>query len=264
MKFWSLYSGSSGNSLFVSSKNTNILIDAGLTGKSIISAMESVGENMGEIDGIFVTHEHIDHVKGVGILSRKFDIPIFANEKTWIAMEKCVGKIKEENIKIIDGEVTLKDLNIKGFNVPHDSAKCYGYTVEDSLGKKLSTVTDMGVFTREIKENISDSEVILIESNHDVEMLKFGPYPYELKRRVFSELGHLSNADCARAIIDIMDNRQRKIILGHLSGTNNVPELAYKTVESILLENGLTIGQDKEIDLKLASRVRPSGFCTIE
>lgn len=264
MKFWSLYSGSSGNSLFISSKDTSILVDAGLTGKAIIGAMENIGEEIHKIDGIFITHEHIDHVKGVGILSRKFNIPIYANEKTWIAMEKCVGKIKEENIRIIDREISLKDLNIRAFNVPHDAAKCYGYTVEDARGNILSTVTDMGVFTREIKENIKDSDIVLIESNHDVHMLKYGPYPYELKRRVLSELGHLSNEDCARAILDIMDNRHKKIILGHLSGTNNVPELAYKTVENEIIRNGLAIGADKEIDLMLASRHMPSSFCNIE
>ena len=264
MKFWSLYSGSSGNSLFISSKDTSILIDAGLPGKSVISAMDSIGEEIQNISGIFITHEHLDHIKGVGILSRKFNIPIYANDKTWVAMEKCIGKIKEENIRVIDKEININDLNIRAFNVPHDAAKCVGYTVEDSIGTKLSTVTDMGVFTREIKENIKDSDVLLIESNHDEHMLKYGPYPYELKRRVLSELGHLSNEDCARAIIEIMDNRQKKIILGHLSGTNNVPELAYKTVENILIENGLSIGDNKEIDLKLASRVRPSGFCEIK
>lgn len=256
MKFWSLYSGSSGNSLFIEDKDTSILIDAGLSGKNIISAMDSVGEEINKVKGIFVTHEHLDHIKGVGILSRKFNIPIYANEKTWIAMEKCVGKIKEENIKIIDKEISLGDLHIKAFNVPHDAAKCYGYTVENRDGKKLSTVTDMGVFTKEIKENIEESNIVLIEANHDVEMLKFGPYPYDLKRRVLSEIGHLSNNDCGKAIINIMNDKQKKIILGHLSGTNNVPELAYKTVENIILENGLKIGEKEDIDLKLASRIK--------
>lgn len=260
MRFSSLYSGSSGNSIFINSKETSILVDAGVTGKSVLSALESIGENPGELKGILVTHEHLDHVKGVGILSRKLNVPIYANEKTWIAMEKCVGKIAPHNRIIIEGNFTLGDLEIRPFRVPHDSASCIGFTIEDSGGKIASTVTDMGVFTREIKEAIENSHLLLIESNHDVEMLKFGPYPYELKRRVLSELGHLSNEDCAKAIFSILKSGNRKVALGHLSGTNNVPELAYKTVESILTEKGVIIGEGKDVDLRLASRIRPSAF----
>ncbi len=260
MKFCSLYSGSSGNSIYISSGDTTVLIDAGLPGRSIISAVEAIGENPGEIDGIFISHEHSDHIKGAGILSRKFDIPIFANEKTWAAMEKCVGNISLKNKVIVNGSVTIKDFEVRTFKVPHDSAQCIGFTVEDTSGRKVSTVTDMGVFTREIREGIMDSDIILIESNHDVNMLKYGPYPYDLKRRVLSELGHLSNEDCARAVISVLGHKHRKIVLGHLSGTNNVPELAFKTVEGILTEEGTEIGPGKDMDLKLASRIRPSSF----
>lgn len=264
MKFCSLYSGSSGNSLFVSSQETNILIDAGLTGKAILSAMDAIGENMAEIKAILITHEHIDHIKGAGILSRKFNIPIYANEKTWAAMERSVGNVALHNKRLINGEASIDDLNIRTFRVPHDSAACIGFTIEDRAGKRLSTVTDMGVFTKEIKEGIKDSDLVLIESNHDVQMLKYGPYPYDLKRRVLSELGHLSNEDCAAAILSILEGKPRSIILGHLSGTNNVPELAFKTVENILKDAGVEVGESLEVELKLASRIRPSGYTEIK
>lgn len=260
MRFCSLYSGSSGNSVYINSGESSILVDAGLPGKSILSALESIGEEASSINAILISHEHIDHIKGAGILSRKLNIPIYANEKTWKAMEKSIGNIREENIKVIHGNFTIGDFEIRPFKVPHDAAACIGFTLEDSMGKTASTVTDMGVFTKEIRDAIKDSQIVLIESNHDVEMLKFGPYPYELKRRVLSEIGHLSNEDCAKALLTILDNSNKKVALGHLSGTNNVPELAFKTVESILIESGVKIGSLGEVELKLASRIRPSSF----
>ncbi|MGL5244924.1 MAG: MBL fold metallo-hydrolase, partial [Sarcina sp.] len=151
MIFCSLFSGSSGNSIFVSSDNTKILIDAGLSGKKIIEALEHIDENPKEIDAIFITHEHSDHIKGAGILSRKFDIPIYANEATWLAMEKSLGNIKDKNIKILSKRSTntIKDLDVICFNTPHDSIAPMGYTIH-SKGKRASIVTDIGTFTEEI------------------------------------------------------------------------------------------------------------------
>lgn len=260
MIFCSLYSGSSGNSILVGSEKTKILIDAGLSGKKIIDGLQEVGQNPNEIDGIFITHEHSDHIKGAGILSRKFNIPIYANELTWKAMEKSLGKIKEENIKIMPKRSTmsLNDLDITSFNTPHDSVASIGYTIKHK-GKSTSIATDIGTFTEEILRNIRESEVILLESNHDVQMVKFGPYPYELKRRVLSEVGHLSNEDCGKAIVDIMKHdKHRKIILGHLSNTNNVPELAEQAVVNVLNAHKINIGKD--LELKLADRHKPSSY----
>lgn len=260
MIFCPLYSGSSGNSVFVGSKNTKILIDAGLPGKKIDEALLSIGQNPKELDGIFITHEHSDHIKGVGVISRKYDIPIYANDATWYAMESSLGKIKEHNIKIMDkrSTVEIKDMNIKSFNIPHDAAAPVGYTIF-SEGRLSSVATDLGVFTEEIRENIKSSEVVLLESNHDVEMLKFGPYPYPLKRRVLSEIGHLSNEDCGRAIVNLIrDGVLRNLYLGHLSNTNNHPDLAYQTVLSILNENDIKVGKD--ISISLAERHKPSSY----
>ncbi len=260
MIFCSLYSGSSGNSIFVSSGKTNILIDAGLPGKKIDEALKSIDKDPSSIDGIFITHEHSDHIKGVGILSRKYDIPIYANDKTWSAMEASLGKIKEHNIKIMDRRsvVQIGDLDVKSFVIPHDAIAPVGYTISNN-DKKVSVATDFGTFTDEIYNNIKDSRVILLESNHDVNMLKYGPYPYTLKRRILSEIGHLSNEDCGKAIIDIAKCGEGKnILLGHLSKTNNNPDLAFQTALSAIEEEG--IAQGKDITLSMAKRDNPSGY----
>lgn len=258
MKFCSLYSGSSGNSIFVGSDNAKILIDAGLPGKKIDEALKSIGQKPEELDGIFITHEHTDHIKGVGILSRKYDIPIYAPQNTWEAMTKNIGKIKEHNIKILDkrSTISIKDLDVKSFNIPHDAAAPVGYTV-NLKDKQISIATDFGIFTEEIRDNIKDSQVILLESNHDISMVEYGPYPYNLKRRILSEIGHLSNEDCGLAIVNILKSGLgKKIILGHLSNTNNHPNLAYQTVVDVLRNNGVNIGSD--VFLSMANRHNPS------
>lgn len=261
MIFCSLYSGSSGNSIFISSGKARILIDAGLPGKSIEASLKSIDESPQNIDAIFVTHEHSDHSKGLGVLSRRYNIPIYANKLTWGSLEGMIGNIKAENIKVMETECTsIKDLNIKSYKIPHDAVAPVGYSVE-CCGKKVCVATDLGYFSEEVKTNIQDADIILLESNHDVEMLKFGPYPYVLKRRILSDIGHLSNDACGKAILEIMDDTQKRIILGHLSKTNNYPELAYQTVLSILAENNIVTGKD--IDISLAKRDTASSYISI-
>ncbi|WP_297638549.1 MBL fold metallo-hydrolase [uncultured Clostridium sp.] len=258
MIFCSLYSGSSGNCIFVGNENTKILIDAGMPGKKIDEALKSIGQDPKDLSGIFITHEHSDHIKGAGIVSRKYDIPIFANDKTWAAMEKSLGKIKEHNIKLMDkrSTISINDLDIKSFNIPHDAIAPVGYTI-NSNDKRVSVATDFGTFTEEIKDNIKDSKIILLESNHDVNMLKYGPYPYNLKRRILSEVGHLSNDACGEALVELIKyDLGKEIFLGHLSGTNNHPDLAYQTVITTLQEKGISLGQD--VNIAMASRHEPS------
>jgi phosphoribosyl 1,2-cyclic phosphodiesterase len=257
MIFSSLYSGSSGNSIFISSDNAKVLIDAGMPGKSIEGALKEIGERPEEIDAIFVTHEHSDHIKGVGILSRKYNIPVYANELTWKGMAKAVGNIKEHNIKLMDSVVSIKDMDIVSFDIPHDAAAPSGYSLL-SEGKKVCVATDLGYFSQDVKRNIIDADILLLESNHDVEMLKFGPYPYVLKRRILSDIGHLSNDACGNAITEIITDKQKRIVLGHLSNTNNYPELAYATVANILNDNKVNIGKD--IILTMADRSKPSSY----
>lgn len=257
MIFSSLFSGSSGNSIFVASENAKVLIDAGMPGKSIEGALEAIGEKAETLDAVFVTHEHSDHIKGVGVISRKYNIPIYANELTWKSMHKLIGNIKEHNIKFMNAGVSIKDMDIGNFDIPHDASAPCGYFIV-SNGKKVCIATDLGYFSEDVKNNIIDADVVLLESNHDVEMLKFGPYPYVLKRRILSDVGHLSNEACGKAIIDILGNKEKRVVLGHLSKTNNYPELALATVTNILNDNKVALG--KEIILSMADRSKPSSY----
>lgn len=261
MRFCPLYSGSSGNSIFVASEKSRILIDAGLPGKSIDSALKSINENTEDIDGIFVTHEHTDHIKGIGVLSRKYDIPIYANELTWDAMINKIGKIKEHNIKVLHSNyVEVGDLQIVNHEISHDAVAPVGYSVYNN-NKKCCVATDLGYFSEDIRKVLYDADIILLESNHDEEMVKFGPYPYPLKKRILSEVGHLSNDACGKAIVELTNEKPKHIYLGHLSKTNNYPELAYKTVENILLDENISIGED--VYLTMAHRDKPSKYVTI-
>jgi phosphoribosyl 1,2-cyclic phosphodiesterase len=256
MEFCSIYSGSSGNCLYIATNNTKILIDAGLTGKKIQEGLKSIDVNPSDINAMVITHEHDDHIKSAGILSRRFNIPIYANTKTWEAMSATLGKISEENIKVFEGydAFLIGDILVKPFAIPHDAASPCGYSFMNG-GAKISVATDIGYVTDEIKSNIIDSDLILLEANHDVEMLKIGPYPYPLKRRVLSNLGHLSNEDAGLALVEILNGKTKKVILGHLSNTNNYPELALRTVISVLQMNGIIDGEHIEIDIAQRDRV---------
>lgn len=256
MEFCSIYSGSSGNCLYVATDNTKLLVDSGRTGKKIQEGLKEIGVNPEEINALLITHEHDDHIKSAGILSRRFNIPIYANTKTWEAMTGVLGKISEENIKIFEGydPFEIGDILIKPFQIPHDAASPCGYSFINN-GKKISVATDIGYVTDEIKNNIMNSDLILLEANHDIEMLKIGPYPYPLKRRVLSDKGHLSNEDAGKAIVEILKGKTKKVILGHLSNTNNYPELALRTVISVLQMNGIIDGEQVEIDIAHRDRV---------
>lgn len=253
IKFCSLFSGSSGNCIFIGTDNAKILIDAGVSGARIATALQEIGENPQDLSAIFVTHEHSDHVASVGILSRRFNVPIYATEKTWLAMGKGPGKILPENKKILThGQiVTIEDLEVKNFTVSHDAADPVAYTFGCG-DKKVSVATDMGYVSDEVRENVMGSNLILLESNHDIGMLKAGPYPYPLKQRILSQHGHLSNVAAADFLAELAMNGTDRIFLGHLSQENNTPECAYETACEILLERDLKPGRD--LDLWVADR----------
>ncbi|AWW27797.1 MBL fold metallo-hydrolase [Acetobacterium carbinolicum] len=253
MKFCSLYSGSSGNSLFISNNNTKILIDAGLSGKRIQSAMDLIAEDLREIGGIMVTHEHSDHIHGVGVLSRRFDLPIYANEKTWEAMLKSLGKIAEHNIKIFDFEkpFDIQDLQIKAFKTSHDAADSAGFVIFDGK-KRLGIATDSGIITPEMRGALSGCDLVVLESNHDVSMLEAGSYPFYLKQRIKSDFGHLSNETAGDLALALVQEGTKQLVLAHLSQENNYPLLAYETTARILSEAGIVL--DKDVKLCVAKR----------
>lgn len=249
-RFCSLSSGSSGNCQYIETSNMKVLVDAGLSGKKIQELLESRDIDPEEIDCIFVTHEHGDHIKGAGILSRRFNIPIYANEKTWASMEKDLGKLKDENIKIFDtnSDFELGNLGILPFNVSHDAADPVGYNFYNK-DKKISIVTDTGTIDDKVKNTIQGSNLIMMESNHDENMLRMGSYPWFLKKRVSGEFGHLSNDDAGKIISQVINGDNEKILLAHLSRENNFPELAHQTVANILNEEGIDISKDISLDL---------------
>lgn len=250
IKFCSLSSGSSGNCHYLETEKTKILVDAGLSGKKVQSLLSQMEVECKDIEGIIVTHEHTDHIKGVGILSRRFDIPIYTNEKTWNKLLPNIGDIKDKNIKIIENnsKFEIKDLTVSNFQVFHDAIDPLGYTFSFK-NKKVSILTDTGKIDDRILKHLDYSDLIMLESNHDVNMLKIGSYPQFLKIRVLGKNGHLSNEDAGNVIKKIKIKEDMKLILGHLSGENNFPELAYETVTGILKEANMSFLKP-EISLK--------------
>lgn len=254
MEFCSLASGSKGNSQYIASKKNGILVDAGMSGKYIENALKKVDRNFEKIKGLLVTHEHSDHISGIGVLMRRYKLPLYVNSKTWDMMKDKIGKIDESKINIIskDKAFSIGDLIIKPYSISHDAIDPIGFTIENN-NKKIALATDLGYAPDEVINKIKDVDLLFIESNHDVEMLKAGKYPYFLKRRVLSMEGHLSNDEAGRVAKEITRyGRVKDILLAHLSGENNFPELAYETVKGILKDADIEVNRD--INLHMTHR----------
>lgn len=256
ISYCALASGSSGNCHLIINEGNKLLVDAGLSGKRIQNRLQEIGFDPKDLTGIFVTHEHNDHICGVGILSRRFNLPIYANGKTWEAMETKLGNIKSENIKVFDTEkpLFLGDLKVIPYQISHDAVEPVGYTFQEK-DIKISITTDLGYVNEGILDKIKDSHLVVLESNHDIDMLKAGSYPYYLKRRILSDSGHLSNEAAGNAIVELVKNNVKNVILAHLSKENNFPELAMMTVKNILEINKISIGEDIIIDLAHRDKV---------
>lgn len=257
LKFCSLASGSSGNCQYIGSRETKLLIDAGLTGKYIIKALENIDVEGNDIDGLLITHEHNDHIKGVGVLMRKFDIPLYVNEKTWGVMKDKIGDVRGKDIRIIknDDSFYIGDIKVKPYCISHDACDPIGFSfVSDNA--KISIATDLGCINDEIIEEIKDSDLLIIESNHDIEMVKMGRYPWFLKKRILSDKGHLSNEAAGKIIAKVVENGNVSyVVLAHLSKENNFPELAYETVKNIVAEKKIKVGRDISLDLTYRDRI---------
>lgn len=245
MKFCSLYSGSSGNSLFISNNDSKLLIDAGLSGIRIQSALKAIGENPNDISGILVTHEHSDHIHGIGVLSRRFDIPIYANEDTWNAMIGSLGKIAPHNIKTFnfDTALVVEDFEIKAFKTSHDAVASAGFCIDNGK-KRLGIATDSGIITTKMMESLPGCDLVVLESNHDPSMLEAGRYPFYLKQRIKSDFGHLSNEIAGNMALTLVETGTEQLVLAHLSEENNYPLLAYETTARILTGAGVNLEND--------------------
>ena len=233
MRFCSIASGSSGNCIYVGSDTANVLIDTGISGKKVEFGLNTLDLTTKDLDGIFVTHEHSDHIKGLGVIARKCGIPIYATPGTVQAIRQCdaLGKIPDGLLHEInsDEDFHLKDLVIHPFHISHDAAEPVGYRVENG-DKKVAVATDMGIYDQYIIDNLSGLDAILLEANHDVNMLQVGKYPYYLKRRILGDRGHLSNETAGQLLCHLLHDNMKTIMLGHLSLENNYEALAYETV----------------------------------
>ena len=256
MKFCSLASGSSGNCQYIGYKDTKIIIDAGLSGKKIEENLKKIGVNPSELDAVFVTHEHIDHVKGVGVLSRRHNLKVFSNMMTLDAMLPTVKKLDPKNTFIFENGkgFTFKDLDILPISTFHDCASGCGFVVKGD--KKLSLLTDTGWVNQDAMEKMDGSDLIYLESNHDVDMLINGTYPYPTKQRILSTKGHLSNENAGEVLAMILKKKQEQVILGHLSSDNNLPDLALRTINDLLASEHKKENTDYTIDV--APRSDPS------
>ncbi|WP_404348633.1 MBL fold metallo-hydrolase [Sutcliffiella horikoshii] len=248
LHFSVLASGSTGNAIYVATEEHSLLIDAGLSGKKMQELFNGIGRKIEDLSGILVTHEHSDHIKGLGVLARKYKLPIYANEKTWKAMDGLVGVIPTEqkfNFEI-EQVKTFGGLDVQSFGVSHDAAEPMFYSFHDG-DKKVVVITDTGYVSDRMKGIISNADAYVFESNHDVQMLQMGHYPWSIKRRILSDVGHVSNEDAALAMADVMGDKTKRIYLAHLSKDNNMKDLARMSVQQTLATRDVIVGEQVEL-----------------
>lgn len=233
MRLCSIASGSSGNCIYVGSGKYSVLVDTGISGKKIEEGLHELELETKDIDAILITHEHSDHIKGLGVLSRRYGIPVYTTAGTRRALENmtALGKIPQGIMHTIrpDEPFDIGDLTIKPFRISHDAAEPVGYRIENGT-RSAAVATDMGQYDDYIVEKLSKLDVLLLEANHDVHMLEVGAYPYYLKKRILGEKGHLSNETAGQLLGRLLHDNIREVFLGHLSRENNYEALAYETV----------------------------------
>ena len=257
MFFCSLASGSSGNCQFIASERTKLLVDAGMSGRYIKNSLNNIDVDINQINGILLTHEHSDHISGVGVLMRRHKIPLYVTVKTWEALKNKVGEIDMNLLHLYDriDNIEIGDIFVQSARISHDAVDPLCYALMHG-NKKIAIATDLGTISDEVVEKFKGSDLLMIESNHDIEMLKVGPSPMYLKRRILRKYCHLSNEDAgyiAREIIGF--SKVKHILLAHLSKENNFPELAFETVRGILEEAGIRDGIDINLDLTYRDKV---------
>lgn len=259
MRIAILGSGSSGNSILIESDDTKLLIDAGYSGKKIKERMDILNRDLNDIDGIVVTHEHGDHIMGVGILSRRYNLPIYITRESYFAAEEKLGKISDENLKFIDDEnFKIKNLDITPFDVMHDAERTLGFRVENRWkGKAVGVATDIGYATNIVKEKLKNLDALVIESNYDYNMLMTCKYPWPLKSRVKSNNGHLSNEDALKLVNEVYCDKLKKVYFVHVSRDSNCYKLAEANVIETLKEFNI------ELDYELIRQETVSEFYNI-
>ncbi len=233
MKMCSIASGSSGNCIYIGSNETNLLVDAGVSGKRIEGGLLASGVDPSSLNGILITHEHTDHIQGIGVLARRYKLPVYGTVETINAMlrSNSVGRIEEGQLRFVkpDERFSIGDIVVEPFSISHDASNPVCYTFS-SGGHKIGMATDLGTYDNYIVSKLCGAEVLYLEANHDVNMLMVGSYPYHLKQRIIGERGHLSNETSAKLICELLHDELRHVLLAHMSKENNYAELAYETV----------------------------------
>ena len=260
--FYSLSSSSAGNCLLVQSDKAVILIDIGISLKKVNTELEKLSLTLNDVTAILITHEHSDHCKSLNSICKKYNhIPIYINKETHDALSR-IYKIENLNVHHINvnSSFSIEDLFITPFQIPHDAALPCGYTICKG-NKKISIATDIGLVTDNILEALSNNDFAFIESNYETEMLNTCSYPYYIKRRISSNVGHLSNTQCSNFISTLVNKNTKHFMLGHLSNENNTPDIALKSVESVLLCNNIPIDT---IQLSVASKDCLSNVVSLE
>ena len=261
LRFCSLASGSSGNCYLVQTETTAVVVDAGISGKKVREGLEATGTDT-LVSGLLITHEHVDHVKSVSTLAKRIpQLQVYATQGTWDNMEHTVSKDQQKILS--EGECfTIGDLEVQAFSLSHDAAQPVGYTFRNG-GKQITIVTDTGCYTQEILAQAEDADVLVLEANHDVDMLRIGRYPWFLKQRVLGDEGHLSNETAGKILVELLHRKekQRRVCLAHLSKENNFPEMAYQTVKNILEDADYYIGD--QVQLITLDRDGLSGICEL-
>lgn len=243
-----LASGSSGNAIYIECGGEHLLLDAGLSGREIAKRLAEIGVDPKKIQTLLLSHEHQDHIRGAGVLSRRMDIPIVATAGTWKGSERTVGSIAPKNRIIMEGPFSLGEVDIQPFPLSHDAREPVGFILE-AQGIRLGIATDVGMVNESMLLALQDCHLVILEANHDLELLKMGPYPPHLKERILSPIGHLSNDDAGYAASILVESGVSHIILGHLSETNNHPALAYHTVKNTLESQDIIVGKDLQLSL---------------
>ena len=241
-RIYPLFSSSSGNAEFIGTPDGGILIDCGVSARRLTQALDRCGISPEAVQGVFITHDHSDHVKGLRVFTKKFGIPVYAQSVTRQCLYSCGWLEPEQTCNVLDGTVTCADIRITPFETSHDTAQSCGFRMEMPDGRVCAVCTDLGYVSETVSASLDGCDLVLLEANYDVNMLRTGPYPAQLKMRIASQVGHLSNDDSAAEIRRLAENGTAHFVLGHLSQHNNLPALAERTVEQTL--NGLTRGQD--------------------
>jgi len=258
LTFCTLFSGSSGNAAYLSGDEGGVLVDCGMSCKQVLAAMREAQLDPCSVKALLITHEHSDHVRGAGVVSRQLGIPVYATEGTWNGMERTVGDILPQGrVVITAGEsFFLGGFEVAAFSIPHDANDPVGYRFY-MRRHSVAVATDLGYFSQTVYDAVSGAEVVLLESNHDPDLLKQNPhYPQPLKSRILGKKGHLSNEAGADAAARLLNAGAKHLLLGHLSKENNTPDMAYRTTHGVLSAEGAVVGRD--VSLHVAARHRAS------